>query len=669
MNNPEVRRQWRVRGRACQVFGLTALGLAAGSAPAWTSTDGTLNVSGYVDNVTYQRNRVGLTKSRFTGVAEITKDFGAVGVFSGGLKFNTTLRGSYDAAYDWNSDDYGEDAGGAIQIEDQVFGSVPFGGGLGSATYPISGAALGLPGNGGFGFDTTANPNAGLQVLGEGFHRANGGVVLGVPVRPCDVDPRGCIDDYLDFDEDELKSPEFNDRADAIREAYFSGSIAIGAGDSLDISLGRRQLVWGRTDLFRVLDIINPVDYSRHNIYDELEDIRIPMGMLTVDYRAGATDVFDDMNFQLVWKWEKFRPNNLGQGGQPYAILDAGYFFRAMNNCWENGCTVANFANGVLATDFPAHTIGIRQANLPDWEMENTDVGMRFEGVFKSVGFSLNAFYYYSQLPSLHGGNEGPPARNPFLGAGVPFGAPFPAEVGGDEIPRDYLIAFDIEFPRVFMLGGSTDFYVDSIKSAFRTEFAWTTGEEFANTLERNLYSESDVIRWVVGWDRPTFIKPLNKNRAFLLSAQVFGQHLLDHELRDGPLGPIGMADWQDNFIGTFLFKGFYMNDQLSPQVITAYDVRAQAGVVAPSIDWLISNHWQITFGANLKFGHGARAFDDNRSANPFPPFTCPPGPVCTTTSQSLGLGGLEPLGRFRSGPIGMAQEEDELQLTVRYRF
>ena len=209
--------------------------------------------------------------------------------------------------------------------------------------------------------------------------------------------------------------------------------------------------------------------------------------------------------------------------------------------------------------------------------MEDTDVGARFEGVFKSVGFSLNAFYYYSQLPSLHGGNEGPPARNPFLGTGVPFGAPFPVEIGGAEFPRDYLIAFDIEFPRVFLLGGSTDFYVDSIKSAFRTEFAWTTGEEFANTLNRNLYSESDVIRWVVGWDRPTFIKFLNKNRAFLLSAQVFGQHLLEHELQDGLLGPIGMPDWQDNFIGTFLFKGFYMNDQLSPQMIMAYDVRAQA--------------------------------------------------------------------------------------------
>jgi hypothetical protein len=36
---------------------------------------------------------------------------------------------------------------------------------------------------------------------------------------------------------------------------------------------------------------------------------------------------------------------------------------------------------------------------------------------------------------------------------------------------------------------------------------------------------------------------------------------------------------------------------------------------------------------------------------------------------MSRGLGGFEPLGRFRSGPIGMAQQEDEAQITIRYRF
>ena len=48
------------------------------------------------------------------------------------------------------------------------------------------------------------------------------------------------------------------------------------------------------------------------------------------------------------------------------------------------------------------------------------------------------------------------------------------------------------------------------------------------------------------------------------------------------------------------------------------------------------------------------------------------PGPACAPGGEFASLGnriGFEPLGRFRSGPIGMAQHEDELQLLLRYRF
>ncbi len=217
------------------------------------------------------------------------------------------------------------------------------------------------------------------------------------------------------------------------------------------------------------------------------------------------------------------------------------------------------------------------------------------------------------------------------------------------------------------MLGGSTDFYSEKLKSAFRVEFAWTTGEEFPNTLRPELYSESNVIRWVVGWDRPTFIPFLNKNRSFLISAQLFGQHLLDHELEAGPFGKVGIPDWENNVVGTLLFKGFYKNDQVSPQLLMAYDTKAHAGTVSPSIDWLISDSWRFVIAANLKFGTGAQSFDDNRSAIPYPTLAGLLG--APGAAASAGLSGYEPLGRFRAGPIGMAQREDEIQLTLRYRF
>ena len=646
----------------------SAIVVSLGGAGVPAAVAGEAEWSGFVENATYNREEVGLSKMRNTVQLEVGKPVGDMGAFKR-VFVKGTFRGTYDAVYELNDDDFGDDAGGALSFESRGPGiSTPWG------QSPISG---GSPPIFGFGFnhnDPTApryNPNEGLEHLGIDLHDPDQGTVaLGVPVRPCDEDSRGCIDDYLDFDKEELASPEFNERWDFIRELYVDAIVPSDDGTEWAFRLGRQQVVWGRTDLFRVLDVLNPVDFSRHNIYDELEDIRIPMWMLTAEKRWGPTETFGDLNLQFVWNFDKFRPHNLGQGGSPYAILQAGDFFRAMNNCWENGCTVSNFAlGGTLATDFPRHVIGIRKANLPTWSLKNSQVGVKLEGTYEGVGFSLNYLHYRSQLPSLRGGI---PAANPFN--------PAAGEPAGQEIPRDYLIAFDIDFPRVNLVGGSLDIYADSIKSVFRLEGAFTSGEEFANTLEPRLFSESDVARWVVGWDRPTFIPFLNKRRAFLISAQLFGQHILDHDRKrlrapNGTTFEVGMPDHEDNYIMTLLLKGWYESDTISPQVIVAHDFGARATTLAPSVDWLIDNHWRLVVGANIKWAQEVDTFDDCRACNPFPPFTDNaggngPGDLASRAAAgAISAAGVEPLGRFRAGPIGMAREEDEIQVTLRYRF
>lgn len=649
--------------------------------------------SGFVEQATHYRDNIGLSKFRTLGQLEGLKFIGDVGPFSN-VSVNGVVRVSYDGVYKMNNRDYGDQAGGQAFVNSYGLAnlgaptSIPVNspgigpaGGLAVGNFAVinilgprveeivgapPGAVSGPLGGNTFVDTYINNPNEGMITLGEHLHPHGAGVAFGVPVRPCNVDSRGCINGYMDFDENELASPEiYSDRADWLRELYVDATL-LGQGDNeINFRLGKQQVIWGRTDLFRVLDIINPVDFSRNNIYDELEDIRIPMWMLTTDFRFGPTGVFDDFNAQIVWNFDKFRPNNLGQCGTPNVILDAGCFFRGMKNLWDNGGTVANFApfdpadpsKGLLATNFGPNTIGIRNVHLPEWSLSNTQLGIKFEGVYGDLGWSINAMTYRSQLPSLRAG--GVEVVNPF--------------VGGPAQTWDHLIAFDVYFPRINMFGGSVDYYSQSIDTVFRVEAAYTQGEEFANTLRKELYSESDVFRFVIGADKNVFFRPLNDRRAFLLSAQLFGQHLVDHETEQATLGKVGMPDWETNFIGTFLIKGWWLADRLSPQLIMAYDFRAGAFVAEPSIDWLISDNWQVIFKANIKTGGEDEVFDDCRLCNPFGPFTTsiPPLPEHGngTVSGSAGLGGFEPLGRFRSGPIGMAAKEDELQLIVRYRF
>ncbi len=279
--------------------------------------------------------------------------------------------------------------------------------------------------------------------------------------------------------------------------------------------IGRQQVVWGRTDLFRVLDVVNPMDFSRENLYAEFEDSRIPQWMINAEYRFGATtNGCEDLNFQLLYKIEDFRPHDLGQGGEPYAILGAGNLFRALANCWDNGCTVGNFPATGFTVDFPAHSIGIREVNEPN----HTEIGGRIEGVYKGVGFSLNALYFYSQFPSLRGGI---PTDDPFTPAIENVAAPlrhrlrcrFPAAVHVRRLSR-------------LVLGSGR-----SPRSASRCPTRPT--RSFPTPASRGCSRESDVFRGVVGFDRPTFIRFLNNDRAFLISGQVFYQRLLDHKTYD----------------------------------------------------------------------------------------------------------------------------------------
>jgi hypothetical protein len=395
--------------------------------------------------------------------------------------------------------------------------------------------------------------------------------------------------------------------------------------------------------LFRVLDVINPVDYSRNNIYDDLQDIRIPMGMLRADFRMGARGPFDDLNVQGVWVWEKFRANNLGQGGSPNNPAGAAGLFRALKTCWDLGCTVGNYGGGATALNFGPQQIGIRDANMPDWSLSNTTVGGKVEGEIAGLGFSLNALTMRSQMPSLRGGIV---STNGITGANGIWA---------------YAPAFDIEFPRLNIFGGSLDFTVEPIETAFRLEGVYTQGEEFADTAKSRLYKTSDVVRYVIGADRSTFIPFLNPRRAFLISGQVFGQHILQHELqRTASGGVLGMPDWDMNWIGTLLIKGWYESDTISPQLVFARDFRAGANTIEPSVEWLPSSMWRFRLGANIKFGEFRNAFGNDADAATAPWDGLP----------SLGKWmGTEPFGNMRTGIIGMAHDETELFANVTMRF
>ena len=130
------------------------------------------------------------------------------------------------------------------------------------------------------------------------------------------------------------------------------------------------------------------------------------------------------------------------------------------------------------------------------------------------------------------------------------------------------------------------------------------------------------------------------------------------------------MPDWKDNWIATLFIQTWYLQDRLQPKFVMARDWKAGAYAMQPSVDYLLSQNFKVSIGANVKFGDGAQKFNDCRDCNPYPPFTAyasSGGPLLE--AGPIGLTGFEPLGRFRQGPLGSSDKEDEVFITLGYQF
>lgn len=126
--------------------------------------------------------------------------------------------------------------------------------------------------------------------------------------------------------------------------------------------LGKQQIVWGRLDGIKVLDLVNPQDF-REFIIDDFGDSRIGLWSAYFDYSFGK------------WRAElAVVPDSTG-----HAIPDSGAFFELTAPRFRFG---ANQGEGTL----PIVTV------RPGLSLRDTAVGLRMSRQFNAVEFSAVAY-------------------------------------------------------------------------------------------------------------------------------------------------------------------------------------------------------------------------------------------------------------------------------------
>jgi len=125
---------------------------------------------------------------------------------------------------------------------------------------------------------------------------------------------------------------------DALREAYIDTTV-----DDWSIRAGKQQVVWGTADGMKLLDAINPTDYSEM-AQNQMEDSRIPVWMVNAE-----TDAADGGNWQFIVSESK-SSHFAGMGDssstaaeEHYSISDTGHAFKM-----KGADTISGRVNGMI---------------------------------------------------------------------------------------------------------------------------------------------------------------------------------------------------------------------------------------------------------------------------------------------------------------------------------
>ena len=429
-----------------------------------------------------------------------------------------------------------------------------------------------------------------------------------------------------------------------VRELYAEAEF----GDTF-VRLGRQQIVWGKTDAFRLQDNINPIDLGYHNVFPELEERRIPQLALDVVQGFGDVGPLQDLSLELAWVFDRFLPLQFGQCGEPYA-----YTASCQSRADAGAHSLFNFA--------------LARADEVPWTFQNTEPGLRLE--FRtprpSVAFSLSAFYGHQDTPvgeftnrysvnnpnpaamlflqglgvmpllgpTLGGVDPGPwsngfdpwdrsPEGSAFVASAilaeawrnifneVPLASGGCADATGDAL-RDCANSFlplalpwtaseaVLRYPRVLTLGASADYQVPHSDTILRVELAYDFDRSINDTSASDGVDSSDVFLASIGIDRPTYIPFLNATRTAFLTFQTFVEHVIDYD--DSGFGN-GMVVPESQLLSTFLMQNFWRNDSRVLTNFVAYDWNAGALIAGPSFRWVLSNNLFVDFGINLLFG------------------------------------------------------------------
>ena len=316
------------------------------------------------------------------------------------------------------------------------------------------------------------------------------------------------------------------DGSEAPREAYIDMRLR---DVPLSIRAGKQQIVWGETDNFRMLDRANSLDLTWH-FQQELpapalgwDEIRQPFWMIKFLYELG--DVWKLSQSFLEWYWNPgdWRPARQAFMPQPWGLPFLNPLTNQVDGAFDRG--VCEGAPGDRCTRLMN---GTRIFSKGDWNenpMDNSQVGVRYHGIMPfGMEFTLNYFYQrfagddgtnYAPLKALPKNDKNNQLKQNLVAKGI-----FPAEAYA---------------PYVHTIGASANYSDDTYtQTVYRMETIFDLGVPFFDVGRQTVIdspalpgiTKKDMWKGMVGFDRQTWIRWINKKTTIFLTGQFFWHHI-----------------------------------------------------------------------------------------------------------------------------------------------
>ncbi len=299
----------------------------------------------------------------------------------------------------------------------------------------------------------------------------------------------------LRMDAKDNLSPGDHNQAE-LRELYLDTTIK----DSIVI-LGKQQVVWGKADGLKVLDIVNPQNF-REFILDDFDQSRIPL------WTANAEIPVNDVTLQLL-----LIPD---QTYHEFATPGSSYQFTSPI---------------IIPPTPPGANIVINPTIRPDNVLQDADAGFRLSTFTHGWDLTFNYLYHYDDTPVL------------FRTINIS--------------PNGISISINPQYKRTHLIGGTFSNTFGDL--TLRGEVGYLTDKYVSTTnpLDADGVVKTGELKYVIGFDWYGFTDTL-------LSIQVFQTYLDDHEngmIRDELNTQITFLIKQDYMNETLHAEIFFLQD------------------------------------------------------------------------------------------------------------